>query len=417
MQILSNSAFHKYSFWLPIFLFLLPIVMAIIPIIFVIDPRMGLYYTPAVPIVFILLVIAFALSNITLKKQITISANPLHIFIAAVFIAIVGYTTLYVAADAVYSAQKVFDLMLFVGLCFASASIFQRSGHLLVRNTLLAIFAGIVVATLLVVVQFYFKIPQYYNWPYFLPGFIYIRIFGFSLTVGIAMGTGLLVLPTLQKRAVQIVIFASLLGLWVALFWTSSRGGIFSLILVTPVLAFLIPKLRRGLFVSLLAMLIGAYLSSMIEAPSSDFGFSNSFTEAGNYQSLNGFSGYRLNEWGLILDLIAEKPLFGHGYGQALLVAGDVGITHAHVHNIVLEAALSWGWIGVACIGYLILRFWFIGVKNTITSNVAESLPALLVVSVLMQYSWVDGIYFYYQALIPLGICVGALAAKPKQRQ
>jgi len=327
------------------------------------------------------------------------------------------YSTIFVAIDVLYSLTKTLDLLLFICLAFSSTYIFQVGGAKLARNTLLAIFGGIVFSIPFLGVLFYFQIPDYYYWPNFLPGYVFVRIFGFSLAAGIAVGTGLLVLPSLQNNAQKFSIFFGLVVLWAALFWSSSRGGVYALILVIPVIAILVPKLRAGLPVAILAMAVGALVSLAAPVQSPAFGFFNAFFAPSNYSSANAFSSSRLFEWSVILDWISQKPLFGHGYGQAYFIGKGTDVEHAHVHNIVLEAALSWGWIGAACAGYLIISSWVSGVRKTMVGDMDERLPALLVISVLLVYAWVDGIYFYHHALIPMGLCAGIILANPPKPQ
>jgi O-antigen ligase len=60
-----------------------------------------------------------------------------------------------------------------------------------------------------------------------------------------------------------------------------------------------------------------------------------------------GFS-YRLEIWHLILQMIAEKPWFGHGYTASTLIDGSsLPFPMAHPHNILLLIAYKGGLVGV----------------------------------------------------------------------
>jgi len=397
-----------------LYIFIMPTVLILVPVLVEINPREALYYTPAVPMVFNILVIAYALLIIRPpQKDRSLSLRSTFGFLLFLLLLISLYSTIFVAIDVLYSLTKLLDLLLFVCLAFSSAYIFQVGGVRLARNTLLAIIGGIVLSIPFLGVLFYFQIPDYNYWPNFLPGYVFIRIFGFSLAVGIAAGTGLLILPSLQRRAQRFSIFFGLVVLWAALFWSGSRGGVYALILVIPVISILLPKLRAGLPVAILAMVVGAIVSLAAPVPSQTFGFFNAFFAPDNYTSVNRFSAGRFYEWSVVLEWISQKPLLGHGYGQTFLIGNAAGVVkHAHVHNIVLEAALSWGWIGAACAGYLIISAWVSGVRKTMSDDMEERLPALLVISVMLVYAWVDGIYFYHHALIPMGLCAGIILAK-----
>jgi len=414
MSILSNQTLQRYTNWLPFLLLVFPTVMVLRPLLIEINPRTPIFYTPMLPIFFQLLIVAYAMALGGMGKM---KSSTFKLSIAlpmAVLFFIACYSTVFVAINPFYSSIKLLDLILFVAVSYSSSYMFETGERGLAQRVLIAIFASVLIAVPIVFVLFYFEYPTYYLWPNFIPGFDYIRIYGFSLTVAIAAGTGLIALPSLQKTATKLMIFIGLVVLWTTLFWSSSRGGIFSLLLVVPVIAVAVLGLRKGLGLALLAVLLGAGLSIQIEVPSNTFGFFGALENTFQANSVNEFSANRMYEWGVILEFISIKPLFGYGYGQNLFVTSDVLSPHAHVHNIVLEATFAWGWIGAACAGYLVIRFWLKGFQIMRSDFEPEKLPAFLVISVLLVYAWVDGIYFYYQALIPLAICIGIVAAKPR---
>lgn len=414
MPTFSNATIRKYSNWIPLFLIVFPTLMALIPLVVEVPPRRALYYTPALAVIFNILVISFAIATGALDRLRSISVKWLPGVFGAALLIIAGYSTIS-AVSPRYSALKLFDLLLFLGLSYFGAYIFEQGGRRLIRFVLIAIFGSVILAIPLVAILFLLRTPDYFIWPNFIPGFIHVRIYGFSLTLSIAVGIGLLTLPTLQKSGAKALIVAGLVLLWTTLFWTSSRGGIYALILVFPVLALLFAELRKALMPGILSIIVGAAISSQLSVPNESFGFINSFIGFIDSSSVNDFSANRLWEWSVILDFIAEKPFFGHGYGQAIFVDPAAGVVHAHVHNIVLEAAFSWGWVGAIFAGFLVLGSWFAGLKKTLTGDVPERLCAFILVSVFLAYAWVDGIYYYYQGLIPLGLCVGILASNPKR--
>lgn len=393
MPTFSSELIRKYNNWIPLFLLAFPTVMALIPVFVEVNPRISIFYTPALAQIFNIFVIAYAIATGALEKFRSISIKGIPMIIGGGLLIIAVYSTINAVVPR-YSALKLLDLLLFLGLCYFGAYIFERGGRLLIRNTLIAIFGSVVLAIPLVSVLFALKIPDYYLWPHFIPGFLYIRIYGFSLALSIAVGIGLLTLPNIQKTGIRAIIFTGLVVLWTTLFWTSSRGGIYALILVIPVMAFLIPQLRKVLLPSIFSFIIVALFSTQLVVPNINFGFLNSLNGIFNSSSANDFSANRLWEWRIILDFIAQKPFFGHGYGQAYFIGPEAGFAHAHTHNIVLEAAFSWGWVGAFCAGFLILWFWFAGLKKVLAGDVPERLCAFILVSVFLVYAWVDGIYF-----------------------
>lgn len=67
----------------------------------------------------------------------------------------------------------------------------------------------------------------------------------------------------------------------------------------------------------------------------------------------------RLNVWGISLELIAKKPLFGYGCGLQyvwnVLVANGIGAPHAH--NLILQLLLEGGFVGLFLMLFVGIRF------------------------------------------------------------
>lgn len=416
MPKLTDTAFRRLDNWIPLFLLVLPTVMVLIPLFIRMHPKAALFVTPALPSLFqILLVIyAVALGGWSCLKRVSL---PRPVMIAAgALLCIAIYTTLWVAEARLYSALKLGDLLLYIGLSFFVAFIFERGGPLMIQRTLVAVFASVVLAVPLTAFLFHFRIPDYYWWPLYIPGFDYIRIYGFSLTAGIAIGTGLLALPGFRKPVAKWAIFACLCLLWTTLFWTSSRGGIMALIAVAPVIAVLAPAFRQTLVYALFSLLVGAAVSSQIDSEIDAIGFFNLFREIFNPWSLEGLGTGRKEFWSIALNTVAERPLLGHGYAQTYMIV-KADDPFVHTHNIVVEALLAWGAIGAACAGYLVLWLWLEGVKRLRQPDLAERIPAFYAISVLLVYAFVDGTYYYYQSLIPLAICTAVMVANPDRKR
>lgn len=404
--------FKRLDLWIPLFLLALPTLMALSPIVFEIYPRRRLYFTPLLPILFQISIIVYAIFT-TRTAGWRPRFIPVHLLVPSTMLfAISVFTTSYVAEDPLFSMIKLFDLLLFFGLVLAVSKLVELRGTKFAQHLLAAIYGSVVIAIPLVAFLISNRIPAYYNWPYFIPGFDYIRIYGFALTMSIAAGTGLLLMPSFARGILRYAVMLGLIILWTTLFWNSSRGGIVALILVTPTLAVLIPSLRKALLPALIAMLIGAALSSLIVSDDPNFGFFNAYKETLEVRSVTALGNGRIFEWSVVLDFISARPFFGYGFGQTLLVVNEVGGNLAHTHNIILEIALAWGWVGAACAAFLTLWFWFKSLGKVRKTPSPEKTAALLLTSVFLVYALVDGIYFYYQAMIPLGLCVGILASK-----
>ncbi len=411
MTVFHNPRPFRPDFWLPIALFVLPVTMMLLPLVIYIEPNRALYYTPLLVKAFLIAIILFAVLSNAARGQ-GGSTSKLKVALVLMLAAIALFTTLFRAENLAYSAEKLVDLALIFALAFFAKNMFERSGQKLIELSLWAIFGSIVIAVPIMALLFYFRIPEHDLWPNFIPGFVHIRIYGFSLIIAIAVGTGLLASSRAGKPLITICLLAGLLLLWTALFWSGSRSGLAAFLLVFPVMFLLIKHARKALLLGLLPLVIGAALSSQIPAQSEAFGIFNSFEDTFKATSIDRISSGRIKEWQFVLDNIADNPVFGQGFGQRLYIVSDNMLVHVHTHNIVLEAALGWGWVGALLAAGLILLNWFAGLKKVREFEILEYVPAFFVVNVLLVFAWLDGVYIYYQATIPFAICAAILWAR-----
>ncbi len=409
----QNTDKPKLEILLPISLLLLPVLMQLLPLVVETPPRRGLYYTPTIIQLFKVAVILFVISTGVTKN--TQRPLPKPMLVAAlVLVAVIIYSTLFRAQNVTYSAEKILDLVSIILLAILCSSLFEKSRINLAALCLVAIFWSIVIAIPVMAILFILQLPENNLWPNFMPGFTFVRIYGFALAAAIALGIGLLTFEKPAQFAPKILILPALVLLWAALFWSSTRGGIFSLIGVNAVFFIAFPKFRRAALIGMAMMVLGAGISIFIPAPSDAYGFFNAFNDSFQADSANRFSAGRVEMWQIMLGQIADKPFFGYGYGQTTLLTPQGSPPRAHTHNIVIEAAQSWGWIGAIAAGYLILHSWLRGLIKTWQSKAEEKLPAFFLISVMAVFAWVDGVYFYYQSLIPIAICVAVVMANSR---
>lgn len=411
MMKFSTSFLLKLDNWIPLFLLVLPTIMLLVPLIVEVDPLERLYALPAIPKAFLVGVILYSILSTGFNKLKSFSPPRVITLTSALLAGIAWYTTFFVAENRSFSAIKDFELLLFIGVAIFSSKILERGGKALIRRLLAAIFLSLIISLPLATLLITLETPDYYYWPILIPGFDHIRIYGFSLTASIAIGTGLLAVPSFQRPVWKWLVLFCLCLLWATLFWSSSRGGIVALIAVAPVTAFLVPAFRKPLVYFVFSLLVGALIASQIQSQIPDIGFSNTFTEITEPVDLTGTGSGRLEEWKLVADMIGEKPFFGHGLGQVVFTVKTV-VPRFHVHNIVLEALLAWGIFGAACAGFLIIRLWFYGLEKVNNPSMPELIPAFYTISVLLVYAWVDGTYFYYQSMIPLAFCSAVMMTK-----
>jgi len=412
-MIRSNTKFSALDNWLPLFLVFFPSVMVLIPIFHETAYRRAVHFTPLLPLLFQGFIVAYALLTGTLKDRKPTRISLFVLVPAAVLLAIIVYSTTWVATLKSYSVLKLLEIFLFILTAYFSGLLFERGGKRLRRYTTVAIFASVLLALPISAILFSLKLPASFKWPEFMPGFTYVRIYGFSLTISIAAGIGLLMQPDLKRPLVRLAILSGLSILWATLFWTGGRGGLVSLLVTVPILAVLIPGMRAALIPAAIALIIGGAVSSFLPVPNPTFGIFNVYKDVVQVETLENFGGGRIHLWKATLALIAEHPWFGSGYAQLLTFRDQTGIGQLHTHNIVLEAALAWGWVGAVCSGFLVARLWILGLFRTSVSDFAERIPAFLVVTSMLVFALVDGVYIYYQSLIPTALCVGILLANP----
>lgn len=407
----SESGWNRFEKWMPLSLFLLPTVMALLPLFMPIHPFAAIRFTPALPLILQAWFIVAGLRSRPLVWQDLIPNDRPVVLATILFIAIALVTSLAVAPIPSYSLLKLLDLLLLAAVSYFAAAFFARGGARFVQDTLIAIVASLVVGAIFVSILFYFRAPTYFWWPNFVPGFAYVRIYGFAMTVGVAIAAGLLVFPRFTQGGGRLLILLALTFLWTMLFWTGTRGGVIALMVSFSLLAVVAPKFRRVLPWVLLTMVAGAVCSVPLPIPGPMYGAFGVYSDIVGAKSAQEFSSGRWSLWSDTLSFISRKPWFGHGYAQLLSFAAEMKHPFTHVHNIVLEAALAWGWIGAASAGFLVTRLWLIGLLKTKKAELDEHVPAFLLVTALLIYAFVDGTYFYYQTLIPLALCVGILAS------
>ena len=165
-------------------------------------------------------------------------------------------------------------------------------------------------------------------------------------------------------------------------------GGVALAVLGAVLFTSALPRPRRGLVVSLIAIVGVCLVGWVMLALSQGFDLSSILVAAGKDPSLTG----RTFLWSRAREFIAMKPLLGLGY-QAFWVQGHVEAealwryaqietrSGFHFHNLYYETAVELGYLGVAILGAFIagtgLRVIWHGLKDP--SPVAAFLCAVMV--------------------------------------
>ena len=89
-------------------------------------------------------------------------------------------------------------------------------------------------------------------------------------------------------------------------------------------------------------------------------------------------------------------------------------MAHVHAHNLVLDAGLALGWPGAAAAGLLALLAWGRWLARARASGAPVHAAGLAIVTAFLAFALVDGIYVYWQGLLPLALGIALLAARPE---
>ncbi len=316
--------------------------------------------------------------------------------------------TLLRATDPAYGFLRLFEVALAAAVALALAGLVRTGGTALGRQMALALVLGIAAALLPM------TLARAASWPegfgkLDLAGFTHIRILGFSLTLGLAAATGLWAGETGRARA---RLFAAMVAMAAAMFWSGGRGALAALVLPLPVLALFLPTLRPGLLALLAALVAGALAASLLPGVSAEFGLFGRLTDLGESASADTLASGRLAIWRILMGASAEAPLLGHGMAQVhwILAAAGEKVAHLHAHNFVVEAALALGWPGTVAAILACAAAWIRWLLRARASGDPLHATGLALVSAFLAAALVDGPYFYWQGLLPLALGFALLA-------
>lgn len=320
--------------------------------------------------------------------------------------------TLLRATNPLYGLIKLSELGLAAGVALALSAAFRTAPPDFARAAALAFVFGVAAALPLA------ALARTSGWPagygtLDMPGFIHIRIFGFSLALSLAAAAGLWGAGSARER---LALFMAMVALSTALFWSGGRGALAALVLPLPVLALLLPALRPGGLALSAALLAGAALAWFLPGEVAELGLGARMAETGFGASTEELSSGRMSMWRILIEQIAEAPVLGHGAAQTHWIFADAGlpVAHLHAHNLVLDTALALGWPGAALAGALVAWGWFRGLALARRTGTALHAAGLCLVSVFLALAMVDGAYVYWQGLLPLALGVALLMQRPE---
>lgn len=247
-----------------------------------------------------------------------------------------------------------------------------------------------------------------FDWFYFGLGMIHIRQVGFYSAVGAAAALGL---AAIRPGARNYLLWVGAAALLLALsFWSGTRGSLIAVLGAFGAGLLVLPGLRtmRACSALIAANAAGAALSLIPASPHPLFGLWRIFS---NYDGLDEASSGRIAMWLDTLRAIGERPWFGYGEGQFRLVVSQSQGVYNHPHNSLLQIALQWGGVGLACAlaiaGSIAWRICSVARRDP------ELTPALLVAAALAVFSLYEGTLFHPYPIMMLALAIAFLLGRP----
>ncbi len=397
----------------------LPLVQVFWDLVTGADPNLHLWWMPAPVIAALGAIVLLAgltgafktadYGNRLLEPQ--TPARKLTLTLITLFLAAIVLTALR-ASHADYGLIKIGELGLVALTSLALAAFLLGSGQSLSRLLLWGVTAGVATAATLAILLDRFGLPMGYP-DLFLPGFIHIRVMGFSLAMALMAASGLWLTGSDRRQRFSLALCMVLL--WTALFWSGGRGALIAVLATALILSIPIAALRKFLAPLLLTAIAGAACATALGGPeAAEFGLTTRMTVSPMADGANALTSGRLEMWQALWDALADAPLTGYGYAQARWLFLDAGfaIGHLHAHSIILDAALALGILGAIALGVLIVVAWTRWVATTRKTPGPAQVAGISMVTVFLIHALVDGVYFYAQALVPLAVAIALLIGR-----
>lgn len=165
-------------------------------------------------------------------------------------------------------------------------------------------------------------------------------------------------------------------GSFVALIMSNSKTAMVALVLSIALASLVRPTLGKMLLCFVLVCL------AIIFSVTVDYdALFTVLSRSGDAQEIWTGTG-RSAIWSVVVDMIAERPFFGWGYGSSVMILGEraalVGFTATHSHNAFLQVALTTGLVGLFFFVGIFLTKIFYAIKFRDQANVAFILFLLI---------------------------------------
>lgn len=250
-----------------------------------------------------------------------------------------------------------------------------------------------------------------FKWLYRLPGYPGLRMYGYSVEVGIAAGLGLFFLSGKQKKQSRIWLTFGISLLWMLLFWGGGRGAFFALVGTVALLFFVVPNFAKTMWLFCISTItLGTALSIMLPKPSGAYGIMSRINQTFNSGSIDEISTNRLSIWSDAYEIFLNRPFLGHGPAQYRILTSDPDLMiHDQTHNILLESLVSFGIIGTVCLMFLLGKIWLGALLRLRSPHSISSIPVFLVATTLLAHGLFSGTFFHIHSMFIIAISLGLL--------
>lgn len=246
--------------------------------------------------------------------------------------------------------------------------------------------------------------PATFDWTFGLPAAGHVRHYGYyaAAMIGLAVGT----MAVAGARATWFAGFVVAgLGFGFAL-WTGSRGAAAAAIGAVLLGLLLVPALRRakawaGAVASLIVSLA---IVAWLPAPAAHMGVARTVAATTGENIATG----RTDLWGLVVEAILERPIFGYGEGQMSTVAPF--FTMVHPHNALLQILLAWGIVGTLCAAIPAALFARFAIREVRRAEgwLVSAFMGMLTLAIFAAF---DGTLYHGLPLAIFAACAGMIAA------
>lgn len=201
--------------------------------------------------------------------------------------------------------------------------------------------------------------------------------------------------------------------LWAYLEYTGSRGAIFALLGAALVAAIFLP-LRPVAALTITGFVTFAIaMALMVAVPPAECGSFGLFNRMQTSFETGEVTTGRFDVWRASWDLIVARPLFGYG---EIHLEDVTDFTIAQAHNTILQAFLTWGFVGGTLFLGLIAEFLLRSMMLARTRP-WQAWPILFALLSAFAYGMIDGTLHHSFSLFIVTIMVaasGALIFRPK---